>query len=161
ALLWHRFMGKGVIAADSNSSPFLRVYAHCSKGRAGVTLLLINLSNQTNFNVMVRNNMNSDLHIGKRSPSEGSFVHGLQKSVSWIERKASDGTLMREEYHLTPDGDLRSQTMALNGKPLQLTESGDIPNLDPLLTDMQSLLSVIPLSIAFIALPNFEAPGCV
>ncbi|KAF9626516.1 hypothetical protein IFM89_034450 [Coptis chinensis] len=161
ALLWHRLMGKGVLAADNNSSPFLRVYAHCSKGRPGVTLLLINLSNQTNFNVMVRNNMNIDLHIGKRSPSEGSFLHGLKKSVSWIGRKASDGTLMREEYHLTPDGDLRSQTMALNGKPLQLTESGDIPNLDPLLTDVQSPLSVIPLSIAFIALPNFEAPGCV
>ncbi|KAF9612589.1 hypothetical protein IFM89_002185 [Coptis chinensis] len=46
ALMWHRLMGKGVLAADSNSSPFLRIYAHCSKGRAfssGKTLSIWNL----------------------------------------------------------------------------------------------------------------------
>lgn len=33
ALLWHRLMGKVVLAVDSDASSFLRTYAHCSKGR--------------------------------------------------------------------------------------------------------------------------------
>ncbi|XVF25107.1 hypothetical protein REPUB_Repub13aG0185500 [Reevesia pubescens] len=31
ALLWHRLMGKVVLAVASDASPFLRSYAHCSK----------------------------------------------------------------------------------------------------------------------------------
>ena len=33
ALLWHRLMGTGVLAVNSDASPFLRSYAHCSKER--------------------------------------------------------------------------------------------------------------------------------
>ncbi|XP_010546175.1 PREDICTED: heparanase-like protein 1 isoform X2 [Tarenaya hassleriana] len=36
ALLWHRLMGKGVLAVQTDASPHLRAYAHCSKGRQAV-----------------------------------------------------------------------------------------------------------------------------
>ena len=40
ALLWHRLMGKGVLAVDSTASPFLRSYAHCSKGKVSALSIL-------------------------------------------------------------------------------------------------------------------------
>ncbi|PIA62977.1 hypothetical protein AQUCO_00200770v1 [Aquilegia coerulea] len=161
ALFWHRLMGKGVLSVDSKASAHLRVYAHCSKSRAGITVLLINLSNQTSFKILVQNDMSFNLKVEDRIHTGGSFMHGLKKTVSWVGRKASDVTALREEYHLTPDGHLRSQTMLLNGKPLKLTETGDIPTLDPVLVDVRSHISIAPLSISFIAFPKFEAPACL
>lgn len=162
ALLWSRLMGKGVLSVDSNASSYLRTYAHCSKGRAGVTLLLINLSNLTDFRISIQTTMNTILS-GKEESNKRkkSLTHDLKKTVSWIGGKASDEELSREEYHLTPkDGDIRSKTMLLNGTPLELTDGGDIPNFAPVLVDVNSAISVAPLSIKFILLPNFSAPGC-
>ncbi|KAL6973421.1 heparanase [Sarracenia purpurea var. burkii] len=162
ALLWHQLMGKEVLAVTT-ASPYLRSYAHCSKGREGVTLLLINLSNQTDFNITIRNGMNIDLRPKGITKNNGpkSFVHGLKRLVSWAGSKASDRTSFREEYHLTPkDGDLHSKTVLLNGVPLQLTDRGDIPGLKPALASIKSPMSVNSLSIKFIVLPNFDAPGC-
>lgn len=161
ALLWHRLMGKGVLAVDSTASPFLRSYAHCSKGKAGITLLLINLSNQTTFQINVENSMNLNLFVKKTTTYRGSaFMRGLKKSASWIGSKA-DEQLFREEYHLTPkDGYLRSQTMVLNGMPLELTDDGNIPSLNPVRLNLNAPIFINPLSIAFIAFPNFDAPAC-
>lgn len=161
ALLWHRLMGKGVLAVDSTASPFLRSYAHCSKGKAGITLLLINLSNQTTFQINVENSMNLNLFVKKTTMYRGSaFMRGLKKSASWIGSKA-DEQLFREEYHLTPkDGYLRSQTMVLNGMPLELTDDGNIPSLNPVRLNLNAPIFINPLSIAFIAFPNFDAPAC-
>ncbi|KAF9667674.1 hypothetical protein SADUNF_Sadunf15G0048200 [Salix dunnii] len=161
ALLWHRLMGKGVLAVGSNALPFLRSYAHCSKGRAGITLLLINLSNQTDFIISVQNSMDMRLTVEENISRENSFVRGLKRSVSWVGSRASDEPLYREEYHLTAkDGNLRSQTMVLNGIPLKLTEDENIPNLDPVRLDVSSPLYINPLSISFIVFPNFDAPTC-
>ncbi|CAK9312250.1 unnamed protein product [Citrullus colocynthis] len=158
ALLWHRLMGTGVLAVNSDASPFLRSYAHCSKERVGVTALFINLSNQTRFVVSVRNSLTIKLRgIHKGS----SFMQGIKKTVSWVGNKASDLSISREEYHLTPkDGYLQSQTMVLNDVPLELTEDGNIPQLNPVLNDVNSPIFIAPLSIAFIVFPNFEAPTC-
>ncbi|KAL2479173.1 Heparanase-like protein 1 [Forsythia ovata] len=162
ALLWHRLMGKGVLDVNSNGSPYLRSYAHCSKERAGVTLLLINLSNQTTFNVDVKSTSNTELHLKQKVDTrEKSFAHGLKKSFSWFGNKASDERLFREEYHLTPEaGELQSKTMLLNGQALQLTERGDISTLSPVRRDINSPLTIAPLSIKFIVFPNFSTPGC-
>ncbi|KAK9684577.1 hypothetical protein RND81_10G219200 [Saponaria officinalis] len=106
--------------------------------------------------------MNKESHISnnvvqKESPSIRSF----KKTVSWVGRKASDGKLHREEYHLTPkDGSIRSQTVVINGKPLEISEQGDIPSLEPVLNAVNSPLYISPLSIAFIVFPNFDAPTC-
>ena len=88
-------------------------------------------------------------------------MSSLKKSMSWIGIKA-DEQLHREEYHLTPkDGNLRSQTMLLNGIPLTLTDNGNIPSLEPVRLSLNSPIFINPLSIAFIGFPNFDAPACV
>ncbi|XP_038997203.1 heparanase-like protein 1 [Hibiscus syriacus] len=160
-LLWHRLMGKVVLSVESDASPFLRSYAHCSKGRAGVTLLVINLSNQTNFIMKVQNSISLKLAVSEQNISRGGFAHTLKKTFSWVGTKASDEALFREEYHLTPkDGYLQSQTMVLNGIPLEFTEAGNMPSLNPVRVNVNSPISISPLSIAFIVFPNFEAPPC-
>ncbi|KAL2340718.1 hypothetical protein Fmac_008658 [Flemingia macrophylla] len=163
ALLWHRLMGKKVLAVSSDiSSPFLRTYAHCSKDRAGVTLLLINLSNQTHFILSVRNPVTASVEneVATSIHKESSFFDKLKKAFSWVGTKGSEVTF-REEYHLTPkDGYLRSQTMVLNGIPLELTDFGDIPSLNPVHNNVRSPIYMAPLSIAFIVYPNFDAPAC-
>ncbi|XP_006837041.2 heparanase-like protein 1 isoform X1 [Amborella trichopoda] len=162
ALLWHRLMGKGVLAAKFDGSPYLRTYAHCSKSTMGVTLLLINMSNSTRFNIMVENEVNDDIRLEvKTDKGDRSFVDRVKKSFSWIGKRASDEQLHRQEYHLTPkDGYLKSRTMLLNGNPLELTDYGDIPNLDRVLVDAELPISIAPLSIAFVNMPHFEAEAC-
>ncbi|OWM90391.1 heparanase-like protein 1 [Punica granatum] len=163
ALLWNRLMGKGVLSIDIDSPSPLRSYAHCSRGREGVTLLLINFSNETNYKISVRNRMNLRLRIKESMDNRESIIlRGLKKMVSFIGIGASEASLKREEYHLTPrDGFLQSQTMLLNGTPLDLTEDGKIPTLEPSLVGVNSPISIAPLSIAFVVLPNFDAPSCV
>jgi heparanase 1 len=53
ALLWHRLMGKGVLAVQTDGPPQLRVYAHCSKGRVSCSYHLLYRSFQTSFSVRV------------------------------------------------------------------------------------------------------------
>lgn len=65
----------------------------------------------------------------------------------------------REEYHLTAEY-LQSQTMLLNGEALQVSSSGDIPSLKPLLKDSGAPIVVAPLSIAFVHMPYIDIPAC-
>lgn len=127
-----------------------------------MTLLLINLSNQIQYGVNIQSSAYTSLQVGeKKNHKKNAFVHGLKETVSWVGSKSSDVTLYREEYHLTPEGgNLQSRTMLLNGKPLQLTETGDIPSLSPVLENIKSPISVAPLSIKFIVFPNFNSPSC-
>lgn len=163
ALLWHRLMGKGVLSVATDGSSSLRSYAHCSKEREGITLLLINLSNQTDYVISVHNSMNMKLTVkGKDINRESSLSRDIKRAVSWVGSTASDGHLTREEYHLTPkDGYLQSQTMVLNGIPLQLADDEGIPKLDPVRVDVNSPIYITHLSIAFIVFPNFSARACV
>lgn len=69
---------------------------------------------------------------------------------------------MREEYHLTPkDGNIQSDVVLLNGTPLMLTRSLDIPLLKPVLVSSSSPIKVDPQSIVFVQLKGFNAPACV
>ncbi|XP_022883685.1 heparanase-like protein 1 [Olea europaea var. sylvestris] len=130
--------------------------------QAGVTLLLINLSNQTTFNIDAKSASNVELQLKEKVDTrKKSFAHGLKRSFSWVGDKTSDKRLFREEYHLTPEaGNLQSRTMLLNGQALQLTERGDIPSLSPVLRDINSPITISPLSIKFIVFANFYTPGC-
>ncbi|KAL3511069.1 hypothetical protein ACH5RR_030470 [Cinchona calisaya] len=133
ALLWHRLMGKNVLSATHEGSPYLRVYSHCSKNSSGgIAVLIINMSNSTSFDVSVVN-----------------------------EHNLSENSEQREEYHLTPkDGNIQSDVLLLNGTPLKLTESSDIPALNPQLVDASKTISVAPDSIVFVNLKGFKAPAC-
>ncbi|KAI4335931.1 hypothetical protein L6164_014526 [Bauhinia variegata] len=161
ALLWHRLMGKSALAVTSHaSSPYLRIYAHCSKDKDGVTLLVINLSNQTHFILRVQNEVTAKVEA-KSIHRESSFTRHLKKTFSWVGTQGSDVTY-REEYHLTSrDDNLQSRTMVLNGIPLELTNEGEIPRLDPVRSNVHSPIYIASFSIAFIVFPNFDAPVCL
>ncbi|OWM75904.1 heparanase-like protein 2 [Punica granatum] len=138
ALLWHRLMGKNVLSITHFGSPKLRAYAHCSKQKPGVTMLLINMSNSTSFNVSVTNDLNL-----------------------YPDLKNLGGGQKREEYHLTPkDGNIQSDVVLLNGTPLQLTESQDIPEMKPKLVDPSTPITIAPDSFVFVTIRDFNAPAC-
>ncbi|OVA00754.1 Glycoside hydrolase [Macleaya cordata] len=139
ALLWHRLMGKRVLSTTHHGSPYLRAYSHCSKTKsAGITVLLINMSNSTSFDVFVESDLN---------------LYPNQLEV--------EGGNQREEYHLTPkDGNIQSDVLLLNGSPLVLTKTSDIPPLNPIHVDGSSPIKVAPDSIVFATIRGFEAPAC-
>ncbi|XXG55650.1 hypothetical protein AAC387_Pa03g3270 [Persea americana] len=148
ALLFHRLMGRGVLATVHNGQQGLRAYSHCSKITPGITLLLINLSNSTEFNVSVTSDRNRD---------------ALQDDALFDPSVGSVGGMLGErwEYHLTPkDGDLTSTTVLLNGNPLEVTSSGEIPPMNPDFYNDSSPLRVAPSSIVFVVLAHFNVPAC-
>ncbi|CBI27258.3 unnamed protein product, partial [Vitis vinifera] len=139
ALLWHRLMGKRVLSTSQNDSPYLRVYSHCAKQKPGISMLIINMSNSTWFQVQVQNDMN------------------LHPTAS-----ESNGGQEREEYHLTPqNGDIQSDKLLLNGNLLSLTEASDIPEMKPKLVDPSSAIVVAPDSFVYATLRDFKAPTCM
>uniref|UniRef100_A0A7C9CQY1 Beta-glucuronidase n=1 Tax=Opuntia streptacantha TaxID=393608 RepID=A0A7C9CQY1_OPUST len=155
-------MGKKVLSTYIEASSDLRAYAHCTKRREGVTLLLINLSNSTTYEIKVHNTMNRALHVPNYSiPKQGSLKNKFKKAFSWAGSKASDQHLYREEYRLTPKDEFKqSQIILLNGKQLSVSEHGDIPHLEPAFVNAFSPIHISPLSITFMVLPKFEAPTC-
>ncbi|CAK9142393.1 unnamed protein product [Ilex paraguariensis] len=141
ALLWHRLMGKNVLSTNHNSSPYLHAYSHCSENSHGITVLLINMSNSTTFQVSVVDDLN--------------LYPELQQTLD------SEDGVQREEYHLTPkDGNIQSDVLLLNGTPLKLTKSLNIPALNPELVDPTTPITVAPDSIVFATLKGFRAPAC-
>ena len=124
----------------------------CSLLQGGLTLLLMNLSNST-VNVAV--NLLSH-------PKAETMSHGVKKSKYQLIPKKSKvlkPPTTRSEYHLSAPY-LHSQTVMLNGSPLELTQSGDYPSLDPITKENTSPVSVAPLSIVFVALPDAQVPIC-
>ncbi|ONK60337.1 uncharacterized protein A4U43_C08F17200 [Asparagus officinalis] len=141
ALLWHRLIGRRVLQATHQSSPYLRTYAHCGRDQNSITLVLINLSNSTAFNVSVQNDMN----------------------LYPPELKTNSATLggQREVYHLTPkDGNLTSHYVLLNGKLLNVSSTGEIPQISPTITEASAPLRITPSSIVFVKFRNITAPAC-
>ncbi|KAL9226141.1 hypothetical protein vseg_001988 [Gypsophila vaccaria] len=141
ALLWDRLMGKNVLATTHSGSPYLRAYSHCSKTQPGVTVMLINMSNSTTFNVSLMNDCN--------------FFPDPNMSIKDADMQ------QREEYHLTPkDGNIQSHVALLNGKPLMLNDTFDIPEIKPKFVNSTSPIRVEPLSFVFATIRNFQAPAC-
>lgn len=94
------------------------------------------MSNSTTFSVSVVNDLN-------------------------IYPKEEHSATPREEYHLTPkDGNIQSDVVLLNGTPLQLTTSKDIPEMKPNLLDSSTPISVGPHSFVFVSMRDFKAPAC-
>lgn len=160
ALLWHRLMGKRVLSVDNNGSPTLRAYAHCAKEKAGVSLVLINFLN-AELRITVQKETNNKINVDYETKNNGSLSDGLKKMAPWIGLKAPTSSIRRKEYHLTAkDGNHRSRIMLLNGRTLNLTEDGQIPDLVPSYVYSNSPITVAPLSIAFVVIPSFVAEAC-
>lgn len=156
ALLWKRLMGTRVLATTLKGYPQLRTYAHCQQGTitGGLTLLLINLSNST---VNVGANLLSHSKDEPMSHSDKKLkYHLIPKKF-----KASKPQRTRFEYHLSaPHQDLHSQIALLNGTPLEVTPSGDLPEMNPAVKDNSSPISVASLSIVFVVFPDAHVPIC-
>ena len=122
--------------------------------QGGLTILLINLSNST-VNVAV--NLLSH-------PKDVPMSHGNKISKHQLipkKFKVSKLSVTRWEYHLSaPYDDLHSQTVLLNGVPLEITLSGELPSLDPIVKENSSPVSVAPLSIVFVVLPDAQVSIC-
>lgn len=103
------------------------------------------MSNSTAFDVSVVNDLNLN-------PDQ---EHKSAEDSNKTQQKA------REEYHLTPkDGNIQSNVVLLNGIPLVLTQSKDIPAMNPKLVDAEKPINVAPDSIVFATLRGFNAPAC-
>ncbi|XVF85848.1 hypothetical protein PTKIN_Ptkin17bG0150700 [Pterospermum kingtungense] len=147
ALLWHQLMGSKVLAVSQDVSPNLRVYAHCAKKKPGVSLVLINLSKFSSFDVTLSNDEN---------------LHTMSRRLRSVETNSGfKGYQKREEYHLTPkDGNIQSDVVLLNGTPLKLTDSSDIPAMNPKLVDAYAPITVAAHSIVYVTIRDFHAPTC-
>nr|XP_029116793.1 heparanase-like protein 1 [Elaeis guineensis] len=137
ALLWHRLMGPGVLHATHDSSPFLRSYAHCSRERPGITVLLINLSNSASFDVTV----SSDLNL---------YPNSLAQSLASV-----TATGHREEYHLTSQRESRRRRTAGDRR-----RAAAIPEMKPVIADSAAPLHVAPHSVVFARFKDIKAPAC-
>uniref|UniRef100_A0A7N0T141 Heparanase-like protein 3 n=2 Tax=Kalanchoe fedtschenkoi TaxID=63787 RepID=A0A7N0T141_KALFE len=158
ALLWHRLMGRNVLSTSFTSSSGtkkIRAYAHCAKQSKGVVLLLINLDGNTTF--LAQPKFNSI----RRSVRHRHRSHSRSRKFTrpWRQRKSA--LAEREEYHLTAqDRYLQSQTMLLNGKILNVSPQGVIPDLPPVQVNASSPITVAPYSIVFAHIPDKVLPAC-
>lgn len=119
-------------------------------------MLLLNLSNSTAVDVEVDLKSSNDAPISTETKA-------VKKSKHVIGHKSKGMVAMRQEYHLSAQSnDLHSQTSLLNGVALELTGSGDLPNLNiPVVRENSVPVSVAPLSIVFVVLPDAQIPICM
>ncbi|KAL3675271.1 hypothetical protein R1sor_025219 [Riccia sorocarpa] len=150
ALLWRRLMGNGVFLVDiDGGNGDIRAYAHCQRGsEGGLTLLVLNYSNSTTHHL--------DLRL--LPPSAGSEPSNTSKKST---SEASESRDMRLEYHMSAlNGTATSRIVLLNGGPLILTPSGELPTLSPREVNSESLISLAPLTYAYVVIPRANATAC-
>ncbi|KAE8657903.1 Heparanase-like protein 3 [Hibiscus syriacus] len=159
ALLWHRLMGRKVLYTSFDGTKKIRSYTHCAKQSEGIMLLLINLDKRTTVQVKLAFNSTMTLRHKPRSRTLHQQHMSCEKMIIQLHQMA-DAEIIRE-YHLTAkDGNLQSQTMLLNGNILSVDSSGIIPPLEPLYVNSTEPITVAPLSIVFIHLPDIILPAC-
>ncbi|XP_027368422.1 heparanase-like protein 3 [Abrus precatorius] len=151
ALLWHRLMGRHVLSTTFSGTNKIRAYAHCAKQSKGITVLLINLDNNTTVEAEVTFSNNKSLRHRKMSDNLKTMEVSLY----------SGSETAREEYHLTPqDGNIHSQVMVLNGNALSVNSDGEIPSLEPLQVNSSEPIRVASFSIVFAHLPDAAVAAC-
>ncbi|KAG4181758.1 hypothetical protein ERO13_A09G003440v2 [Gossypium hirsutum] len=148
AVLWHRLMGSIVLAVTQVSNPNLRVYAHCAKKKPGVSIIFINLSKDSSFDVTLSGYEHNRRNLRSTDVAKPNFEFTSH--------------LNREEYHLTAlGGDIQGQIVLLNDVPMVPTDTFDIPAMDPKLVNASTPISVAAHSIVYVTIRDFHAPVCV
>ncbi|TYJ16955.1 hypothetical protein E1A91_A09G017100v1, partial [Gossypium mustelinum] len=145
ALLWHLLMGSTVLAVTQESNPNLRIYAHCAKKKPGISIIFINLSKDSSFNVTLSN-----------------YEHQSRNSRSTdVAKPEFRGSKDREEYHLAAlAGNIQGQIVLLNDVPMVPTETFDIPTMEPKLVNASTPISIAAHSILYVTIRDFQAPAC-
>ncbi|BBN16019.1 hypothetical protein MPTK1_7g02860 [Marchantia polymorpha subsp. ruderalis] len=133
ALLWRQLMGKGVLDVDVGGDSNIRAYAHCQRHhQSGVTLLVLNYSNSTSYDLTVK-----------------------------IPGSAEATRRPRLEYHMSaPNGNISGQVVALNDEPLLITPSGQVPTLSPVEKDPSTPVTLKPFNYAYVVFRDVHAPAC-
>ncbi|TYJ16958.1 hypothetical protein E1A91_A09G017400v1, partial [Gossypium mustelinum] len=145
ALLWHRLMGSTVLAVTQESNPNLRVYAHCAKKKPGISIIFINLSKDSSFNVTLSNYERQSRNSRSTDVAKPEFR----------------GSKDREEYHLAAlAGNIQGQIVLLNDVPMDPTETFDIPTMEPKLVNASTPISIAAHSIVYVTIRDFQAPAC-
>ncbi|KAK8334904.1 hypothetical protein V6Z12_A09G018100 [Gossypium hirsutum] len=145
ALLWHRLIGSTVLAITKESNPNLRLYAHCAKKKPGISIIFINLSKDSSFNVTLPN-----------------YEHQSRNSRSTdVAKPEFRGSKDREEYHLAAlAGNIQGQIVLLNDVPMVPTETFDIPTMEPKLVNASTPITIAAHSIVYVTIRYFQAPAC-
>jgi hypothetical protein len=107
--------------------------------QGGVTLVLINYSNDTAY----------------------QLSHNLGNAVRDTLVQVTDN-IVRDEYHFTAGdgGDMHSKISVLNGVELR-TVNGSLPEIaGQIVPDRQQVLRLRPLSYAFVALKGANVTSC-
>ncbi|PPD94204.1 hypothetical protein GOBAR_DD08784 [Gossypium barbadense] len=148
ALLWHRLVGSIVLAVTQESNPNLRVYAHCAKKKPGISIIFINLSNDSTFDVTLSSYEHRRRNLRPTDAAKPNFEFTSH--------------LYREEYHLTAlGGNIQGQIVLVNDVPMVPTDTFDIPAMDPKLVNASTPISVAAHSIVYVTIRDFHAPVCV
>ncbi|TYH00771.1 hypothetical protein ES288_A09G004800v1 [Gossypium darwinii] len=148
AVLWHRLMGSIVLAVTQVSNPNLSVYAHCAKKKPRVSIIFINLSKDSSFDVTLSGYEHHRRNLRSTDVAKPNFEFTSH--------------LNREEYHLTAlGGDIQGQIVLLSDVPMVPTDTFDIPAMDPKLVNASTPISVAAHSIVYVTIRDFHAPVCV
>ncbi|XP_052880922.1 heparanase-like protein 1 [Gossypium arboreum] len=136
--------GSLVLAVTQESNPNLRVYAHCAKKKPGISIIFLNLSKDSSFNVTLPN-----------------YEHQSRNSRSTdVAKPEFRGSKDREEYHLAAlAGNIQGQIVLLNDVPMVPTETFDIPTMEPKLVNASTPISIAAHSIVYVTIRDFQAPA--
>ncbi|KAL1151089.1 hypothetical protein V6Z11_A09G017500 [Gossypium hirsutum] len=139
ALLWHLLMGSTVLAVTQLSNPNLSVYAHCVKKKAGISIIFINMSKDSSFNVTLSNYEHQSRNLRSTDVAKPNFEFRGSKD--------------REEYHLAAlAGNIQGQIVLLNDVPMVPTETLDIPVMEPKLVNASTPISISAHSIVYVTI---------
>ncbi|TYJ16738.1 hypothetical protein E1A91_A09G003600v1 [Gossypium mustelinum] len=137
-----------VLAVTQVSNLNLCVYAHCAKKNPGVSIIFINLSKDSSFDVTLSGYEHHRRNLRSTDVAKPNFEFTSH--------------LNREEYHLTAlGGDIQGQIVLLNDVPMVPTDTFDIPAMDPKLVNASTPISVAAHSIVYVTIRDFHAPVCV
>ncbi|KAL3679607.1 hypothetical protein R1sor_022563 [Riccia sorocarpa] len=163
ALLWRQLMGNGVFKVEiEGGTNEVRAYAHCQRNnQGGLTLLILNYSNVT------RHHLDLSL-LGYPADSSPSSFNQLLTEKKFQDDKihllSSDGASsgdFRLEYHMSAlNRNVSSSVVLLNGQPLLMTPSGELPTLALVEVNSTSPISVEPLTYAYVVIQNANVPAC-
>ncbi|KAL3691332.1 hypothetical protein R1sor_004983 [Riccia sorocarpa] len=158
ALLWRRLMGNGVFLVDiAGGNDDIRAYAHCQRGsEGGLTLLVLNYSNCTRHHLDLRLLTSFD-----GSEPSSTSKKSQEDEYRTLSSEAFESRDVRLEYHMSAlNGTATSRIVLLNGRPLILTPSGELPTLSPREVNSESPTSLAPLTYAYVVIPWANAPAC-
>ncbi|XP_016669894.1 heparanase-like protein 2 [Gossypium hirsutum] len=147
ALLWHRLMGSTVLFVTQESNPNFRVYAHCTKKKPGISIIFINLSKDSSFNVTLSNYEHQSHNLRSTDVTKPNFEFRGSKD--------------REEYHLAALArNIQGQIVLLNNVLMVPTETFDILTMEPKLVNASTPISIAAHSIVYVTIRDFQAPAC-